>query len=221
MSVDLNLGMVADATGTADVITATFAPAFTLVDKRKIWVVSVSANTSTTPTFNPNTLGASVITMNGGQPLLPGSIGGGGHVLSLEYNAAGNRWELLNPIPVFPLVAWTPAFTGYSVAPTVRRAEYIRGNGWVDCELYCVFNSGTSNTNTLTFTGPFNALNSGDTGLLTRIVNGGVSTSLFGWCQTTSGSNVITCYVNPTNTSDILWITSLAKTFNAKIRYKI
>lgn len=221
MTVDLTLGLVGDATGTADVITATFSPAVTLTDKRKVWLVSTLANTTTTPTCNPNGVGAKVITMNGGQPLLAGSIGGGGHVLSLEYNSANNRWELLNPIPVFPLVAWTPTFTGYSVAPTIRRAEYIRGNGWVDCELYPVFNSGTSNANTLTFTGPFNALNSGDTGILTRVVNGGVSQNLFGWCQTTAGSNVITCYLNPTGTSDTLWTSSSSKTANAKIRYKI
>ena len=53
---------IADATGTVDVITATFSPAITLADKTLCAIIASGANTSTTPTFNPNGLGAKTIT---------------------------------------------------------------------------------------------------------------------------------------------------------------
>ena len=64
----------ADATGTVDVITATFSPAITLADKTLCAIIASGANTSTTPTFNPNGLGAKTITKNGGFPLVAGDI---------------------------------------------------------------------------------------------------------------------------------------------------
>lgn len=87
--------------GTADAITGTFAPAFISNDLRDgtmFLVEASSANTSTTPTFNPDGLGALTITKNGGQALAAGDIRGAGHKLLLCYDASSTRYELLNPI---------------------------------------------------------------------------------------------------------------------------
>lgn len=87
----------AAAGGTVDAITATFSPAITLTDRQKCCVICAGANTSATPTFAPDGLAAHTITTNGGQALAAGSIPAAGFVAILEYNAAGTRWELMNP----------------------------------------------------------------------------------------------------------------------------
>jgi hypothetical protein len=94
---DINLGLTADATGTANAITATYSVAPTLVDKKILFLVASLSNSTTTPTFAPNGLTARVITKNGGNPLAAGDIVGAGFVCILEYNLANTRWELLNP----------------------------------------------------------------------------------------------------------------------------
>lgn len=84
--------------GTADAITATYAPALTaLVDGQLCFVRATAANATTTPTFAPNGLTARTITLNGGQALVAGNIFGVGHELILRYLLASTRWELLNP----------------------------------------------------------------------------------------------------------------------------
>lgn len=88
---------IAAAGGTVDAITANYTPDVTLADQTKVAVVCAGANTSTTPTFAPDGLTAHTITMSGGQPLSAGSIPGAGFVALLVYNAAGTRWELINP----------------------------------------------------------------------------------------------------------------------------
>jgi hypothetical protein len=87
----------AAAGGTANAITATFSPAITLADKTIVAVVAGAANSTTTPTFAPNGLTAHTITKNGNSALVAGDIAAAGHVILLEYNLAGTRWELLNP----------------------------------------------------------------------------------------------------------------------------
>jgi len=99
---DANLGAflsdsITDATGTVDVITATYSYAPALTDKTTLILRAAGANTSTTPTFNPNGLGAKTITKNGNQALLAKDIYGAGHVLILQYNSSNDVWELLNP----------------------------------------------------------------------------------------------------------------------------
>lgn len=87
-----------DGGGTADAITATYAPAITaVVDGMVLYVRATAANATTTPTFSPNGLTARTITKTGGNALAAGDIVGDGHVLALSYEAANTRWELLNP----------------------------------------------------------------------------------------------------------------------------
>lgn len=87
-----------DGGGTADAITATYAPAITtLVDGQLCFVRATAANATTTPTFAPSGLTARTIVKNGGAALAAGDIVGDGHQLILRYDLANTRWELLNP----------------------------------------------------------------------------------------------------------------------------
>ena len=91
---DIKLGVSAVATGTADVITATYSPAITLTDRRIVFLRALSANTITGATFNPDSLGASPVTRFEGTTLRVGDIRGD---CILMYDLPNNRWELLTP----------------------------------------------------------------------------------------------------------------------------
>lgn len=88
----LNIGFSAVATGTADVITATYSPAITLTDRRIVFLRITTPNTTTTPTFNPNSLGAKTITKLGGDALNAGDLQGD---CILMYDLTNTRWELI------------------------------------------------------------------------------------------------------------------------------
>jgi len=88
---------VATATGTVNVITATYTKPLTLTDKMKCSFVASGENTISGVTFNPDGLGAKTITKYGGSPLVVGDIPGALAVCLLQYNLANTRWELLNP----------------------------------------------------------------------------------------------------------------------------
>lgn len=86
------------AGGTADAITATYAPAIVvLIDGMTLHFRAAAANATTTPTFAPNGLTAHTITKKGGTALLPGDIPGNLSECIVRYNLANTRWELLNP----------------------------------------------------------------------------------------------------------------------------
>ena len=111
------------AGGSADALTATFAPAVTsLVDGQIFCVRALSANATTTPTFAPNGLTAHTITKNGGAALAASDIAGDFAEIILRYNLANTRYELLNPSnasinPALPTTGHV-AFTLASTAPT-------------------------------------------------------------------------------------------------------
>lgn len=124
---------VTAAGGTSDAITATYSPAIALVDKQIAVFVATAANTTTTPTFNPNGLGAHTITKDGGQPLGAGDIPGALAVCILEYNLANTRWELLDPAAitaattslagVVVLASSSDVFTGTNTTKAVTPAS--------------------------------------------------------------------------------------------------
>lgn len=99
------VGQIQDSTynwiaagGTADAITATYAPAVTaLVDGMELTFRASAANATTTPTFAPNGLTAHTITKKGGSALVAGDIAAALAEYRLRYNLANTRWELLNP----------------------------------------------------------------------------------------------------------------------------
>jgi hypothetical protein len=87
---------IATASGT-NTITANFSPDIALTDQTVCMIVAAGINTSTGPTFNPDGLGARIITKKGGSSLVAGDIPGALAVCILEYNLENTRWELLNP----------------------------------------------------------------------------------------------------------------------------
>lgn len=93
--------LVATATtvgGTANAITATFSPTITAFQNgMTVFVNSVSANTTLTPTLAVDGLAAKTIVLANGQSLGYGDIGGNGHLLELVYDSASDKWKLINP----------------------------------------------------------------------------------------------------------------------------
>jgi hypothetical protein len=93
MALTINLGLTADATGTVDVITATYSPAPTLVDNKVLFLQTTGTNTGAV-TFNPNGVGAKAVVIEG-VALTAGQMP---KFAILAYDLANTRWELLNPI---------------------------------------------------------------------------------------------------------------------------
>lgn len=116
---------IAAAGGTADALTADFTPDVALADKTVVAVVAASANATTTPTFAPDGLTAHTITKFGGQALVAGDIRAAGHVLLLEYNLAGTRWELLNPV-----FTQTSVTGNAGTATALQTSRTINGTGF-------------------------------------------------------------------------------------------
>lgn len=86
------------AGGTADALTATFAPALTaLTNGCEVCVRALTANATTTPTFAPNGLTAKTIVKGANIALVAGDIAGQHHELRLRYNSTTDKWHLLNP----------------------------------------------------------------------------------------------------------------------------
>lgn len=94
---------VAAAGGTANAITASYTPApTTLVDKMRFVFVASTANTTTTPTFTPNsgTLTAKTIVKGANTALVAGDIPGQYAVCIVQYNSTLDKWVLVNPAAV-------------------------------------------------------------------------------------------------------------------------
>lgn len=87
-------------------ITATFDPPLTsLASGLTIGVKAAAANSSTTPTFNPNSLGALTIKKAGSQALAASDIPRAGYEMVLRYQAGSpGHWELLNPNTAVPSI---------------------------------------------------------------------------------------------------------------------
>jgi len=147
--------------GTADAIEVTYSPALTsLPDGQLCFFRAAAANTSTTPTFNPNGLGASTIVKNGNQPLVAGDIAGQYHEIILRYEATNARWELLNPaVPAAAAAGrvklvdndWstgTPSSVTFEDADGMDWSTYsyfeIELQGYISatCRLLCTFSQG-------------------------------------------------------------------------------
>ncbi len=126
----------ADGAGAADVITAAYTPAVTTrPDGLMLGVRATASNATTTPTFNPDTLGADTITKKGGAALAVGDIAGAGHELLLRYDLSNTRWELMNPASAAASVT-LPA----SAAPTPSTAGEME---WDDDDDFLVIGDGS------------------------------------------------------------------------------
>lgn len=86
------------AAGTVDAITASVTPApASLTNNLTVWIETAGANTSTTPTFNLNGLGAKTIVKWGGTALVAGDIKAASDRMILVYDDSLDKWVLLNP----------------------------------------------------------------------------------------------------------------------------
>ncbi len=91
---------VAVATGTANALVGEYLPDITsLTNGMSLFLRPSAANTSTTPTFTPNTgtIAAKPIIKGNNLPLLAKDIAGAGHWLELQYDSVLDKWVLLNP----------------------------------------------------------------------------------------------------------------------------
>lgn len=89
--------LVAQASGTANAITATFDKPVSLTNGKRVIVRAKQANTSATPTFAPNGLTAKTIVKGNNLPLDVGDILGEGFWIELVYDATYDKWVLQNP----------------------------------------------------------------------------------------------------------------------------
>lgn len=90
--------VAATSAGSADAITAAFAPAVAALTAGMVLYVRASApNATATPTFSPNGLAARAIVKGNNLPLVAGDIAGAGHWLALQYDATLLKWVLVNP----------------------------------------------------------------------------------------------------------------------------
>lgn len=96
------------AAGTVDAITAVYSPANTaLTDGLILNFRASGANLTTTPSFSPDGLPAHTITKNGGQALSVAEIAANLAEITVRYNLANTRWEMVNEKPSFFLFATT------------------------------------------------------------------------------------------------------------------
>lgn len=84
--------------GTADAITATYAPAFTALTNGMLCAFrAASANATATPTFAPNGLTAKTIVKGANLALVANDIEGQHAEYFARYNSSLDKWILLNP----------------------------------------------------------------------------------------------------------------------------
>lgn len=93
-----NVFLFAIAAGTSDAITAAYTPAIdTLTDGMQLCFRVLAANTTTTPTFKPDTATTHQIKKLGGQSLAVGDLVANMEAL-VRFDEAEGKWELLNPV---------------------------------------------------------------------------------------------------------------------------
>lgn len=115
------------ASGSADAITASYAPATPnpIADGMILGLRATAANATTSPSFAPHGQTPHPITKKGGVPLVAGDIPGALAECLLRYNLANARWELLNPADPPPAAIPSGAVMPYAGSSTP--------SGWLLC----------------------------------------------------------------------------------------
>lgn len=166
------------AGGTADAITATYAPAITtLADGQLCFFRASAVNATTTPSFSPNGLTARTITMKGGAAVHVGAIPAALAEVILRYNLANTRWELLNPAAIEPVkypvrVATTANITLSGGAPNTLDGATLAANDRI-----LVKNQSTASENGIYYV---STLGTGANGTWTRASDADGAGDLFG-----------------------------------------
>ena len=121
---------IAVGEGTSDAITATFDPAITeLTNGLVVFVRALASNATTTPTFNPDGLGATTITKGTYQPLAVGDIAGNGYWMILQYDSTQNKWVLQNPATGIDVSTGVPVGTVVMFTAAEPPAGYLKCDG--------------------------------------------------------------------------------------------
>ncbi len=121
---------VAEATGTADALTALFVPTMnTLENGLLVHVRAGERNETVAPTFEANGTGAKVIVKGNNVPLLAGDIAGAGHWLELQYDEKLDKWVLENPAKGVALPSGVPVGTVEYFAVPTPPAGYLKADG--------------------------------------------------------------------------------------------
>ncbi len=121
---------VAEATGTADALTALFVPTMnTLENGLLVHVRAGERNETVAPTFEANGTGARVIVKGNNVPLLAGDIAGAGHWLELQYDEKLDKWVLQNPAKGVALPSGVPVGTVEYFAVATPPAGYLKADG--------------------------------------------------------------------------------------------
>ncbi len=121
---------VAEATGTADALTALFVPTVkTLENGLLVHVRAGERNETVAPTFEANGTGAKVIVKGNNVPLLAGDIAGAGHWLELQYDEKLDKWVLQNPAKGVALPSGVPVGTVEYFAVATPPAGYLKADG--------------------------------------------------------------------------------------------
>ena len=123
--------LVTEAGGTGDALTAVFTPA--VKELRNGLLVHVRArekNGSKTPTFKADETAAKSIVKGNNLSLVEGDIAGAGHWLELQYDAALDKWVLLNPAKgIVSQQSGVPVGTIEYFAAQTPPAGYLKADG--------------------------------------------------------------------------------------------
>ena len=122
--------LVAEATGTADALTALFVPTVkSLENGLLVHVRAGERNETGTPTFDANGTGAKEIVKGNNVPLLAGDIAGAGHWLELQYDEKLEKWVLQNPAKGVAMPSGVPVGTVEYFAVATPPAGYLKADG--------------------------------------------------------------------------------------------
>ena len=88
---------VAQASGSANAITATFDKPISLTNGKRVLIRATLANTSSSVTFAPNGLSAKPVVKGNNLPLEIGDILGEGFWMELIFDGSFDKWVLQNP----------------------------------------------------------------------------------------------------------------------------
>lgn len=141
-----------NAGGTSDDLTANFTPDVTLTNGTTVLVRALSANTTTTPTFSPDSLTAKPIVKGNNLALVAGDIAGAGHWLELTYDSLLDKWVLQNPYNSLVTASSLETQTGTNTTKAVTPkslADSIIGSvdqSWQDLTASRVINTTYTNT---------------------------------------------------------------------------
>lgn len=118
------------AGGSSDIITVTYEnPVTELTDGMIVCFQATAVNVTTTPSFNPDGLGAVTIVKGANQPLSEGDISGEGYLAILQYSATWNKWVLQNPAKGIDVSTGVPVGTVIYFSATSVPAGYLKCDG--------------------------------------------------------------------------------------------